>query len=120
MGTNTTVATSGESDALIESCATRLLADLAVLLAADVDAQSTNPLALFRAATGPITVWLQRQGVSPEQRDPFAVAAFPDDVFGMYPARWDDIDPSLQSPGIMWGAWKAMTVLQRRRAEGSR
>ena len=97
-----------------------LLADLTQLLATDVDAQSANPLALFRSCTTPVTEWLTRQGVEPRQRDPFAVDAFPDDVYGLFPARWDDIDPSLQAPGITWGAWKAMTILQRRRAEGAR
>lgn len=106
-----------EVDELIEAAAAGLIADLTRLLATDVDAQSVNPLALFRACTVPITVWLLGQGLTPGHRDPFAVEAFPDDVFGLYPARWDDIDPSLQSPGITWGAWKAMTVMQRRRAE---
>jgi hypothetical protein len=109
-----------ECDQLIETVAAQLLLDLEKLLATDVDAQSTNPLALFRSSTAPITEWLQRRHVSPRHRDPFAVDAFPDDVYGLFPARWDDIDPSLQSPGITWGAWKAMTILQRRRHEGAR
>jgi len=112
--------TTDESDQLIESSSTALLEALARLLATDVDAQTANPLALFRASTVPITAWLQRQGVAPLQRDPFANEKFPADVYGLFPARWDDIDPSLQSPGITWGAWKAMTILQRRRAEGTR
>ncbi len=109
-----------EFDQLIETVAAQLLANLEKLLATDVDAQSANPLALFRASTAPITEWLKRRSIDPQHRDPFAVEAFPDDIYGLVPARWDDIDPSLQSPGITWGAWKAMTILQRRRAEGAR
>lgn len=115
VGTNTTP----ESDQLIETVAAQLISDLEKLLVTDVDAQSANPLALFRSSTSPITEWLKRCGVSPHRRDPFAVEAFPGDIYGLFPARWDDIDPSLQSPGITWGAWKAMTILQRRRAEGA-
>jgi hypothetical protein len=109
-----------EAEQLIETVARQLLVDLEELLATDVDAQSANPLALFRAGTAAITEWLQRRNVAPRHRDPFAVDAFPDDIYGLYPARWDDIDPSLQAPGITWGAWKAMTILQRRRDEGAR
>jgi hypothetical protein len=41
-------------------------------------------------------------------------------VFGLGPASWTDVDPELHEPGITWGAWKAMTVLRRRRDEGLR
>jgi hypothetical protein len=44
----------------------------------------------------------------------------PDDLYGLGPATWSDIDPAMHDPGIAWGAWKAMTVLQRRRDEGRR
>ena len=32
----------------------------------------------------------------------------------------EDVDPALHEPGIVWGAWKAKTILDRRRAEGHR
>ena len=76
VGANTTP----ESDQLIETVAGQLLADLEKLLVTDVDAQSANPLALFRSSTSPITEWLKRRDVSPHRRDPFAVEAFPDDI----------------------------------------
>lgn len=124
VGANTLNDSDGDSDdgsdQLIETVAVQLLADLERLLATDVDAQAANPLALFRSSTAAVTAWLSRQGVEPRRRDPFTVDAFPDDIYGLFPARWDDIDPSLQSAGITWGAWKAMTILQRRRAEGVR
>jgi hypothetical protein len=41
-------------------------------------------------------------------------------VYDLSPATWGDVDESLQEPGLIWGAWKAKTVLERRRAEGRR
>jgi hypothetical protein len=52
------------------------------------------------------------------QRDEYDEKINPDDVYGIGPAHWNDIDESLTEPGIIWGAAKASTVLQRRRAEG--
>jgi hypothetical protein len=95
-----------------------VLAELQSLLATDVDAQQTNPLSVLRAATRFPTEVLARHGVPHEQRDPFAARAFPNDVYGLSPATWADVDESLAEPGLVWGAWKAMTVLGRRRAEG--
>jgi hypothetical protein len=37
-------------------------------------------------------------------------------VYGLSPATWTDVDPDLHEPGIVWGAWKAKTVLDRRAA----
>jgi hypothetical protein len=51
-------------------------------------------------------------------RDEYDEKINPDDVYGIGPAHWNDIDESLTEPGIVWGAAKASTVLQRRRAEG--
>jgi hypothetical protein len=93
---------------------------LRVLLATDVDQQRSNPLAELRVAVKYPTAVLQAAGVAPVMREPFAVRAFPDDVYDLSPATWVDIDPSLQDPGISWSAWKAHTVLRRRRDEGKR
>jgi hypothetical protein len=90
------------------------------LLATDVDEQRTNPLALLRTAVEYPTVVLRDAGVPPVVRDEFAERAFPDDVYDLAPATWNDVDPSLHEPGIAWGAWKAKTVLDRRRSEGRR
>jgi len=86
------------------------------LLETDVDEQRTNPLSILRGAVRYPTQVLRDAGV-PEAvgRDDFAVHAFPDDVYDLTPATWADIDPSLQDPGITWGAWKAYTHLSRRR-----
>ena len=86
------------------------------LLETDIDEQRTNPLSILRGAVRYPTEVLHDVGV-PEatRRDDFVVAAFPDDVYDLTPATWADIDPSLQDPGIAWGAWKAYTHLTRRR-----
>jgi hypothetical protein len=95
-------------------------AELRALLAADVDAQRTSPLAVLRRAVRYPTEVLRSAGVPPVARDEFAQRSFPDDVYDLSPATWRSIEESLQEPGIVWGAWKAKTVLDRRRAEGQR
>ena len=95
-------------------------AELREFLALDVDRQATNPLAILRAAVRYPTAVLRAAGVPPVHRDDFKEQAFPDDVYDLGPATWKDVDPALQEPGIVWSAWKAKTVLDRRRAEGRR
>lgn len=85
------------------------------LLETDVDAQRTNPLSVLRGAVSYPTRVLQSAGVPPVRRDDFEVRAFPTDVYHLSPATWIDIEKSLQEPGLIWGAWKAKTVLDRRR-----
>lgn len=114
-----------EFRAVVDDAVQTLLDDLAVLLGADVDDQRTNPLSLFRDAVIRPTGWLLERGARPpvagrSVTDPFISDRFPDDVFGLGPATWSDIHPDLHGPGIAWGAWKAMTVLTRRREEGLR
>ncbi len=102
-------------DSMVATETGRLLDRLRALLATDVDEQQTNPLSLFRDATAGPTAVLRQVGVPPVRRDRFAHERFPDDDYAIVPATWADIDPALQEPGIAWGAWKAMTVLARRR-----
>lgn len=101
-------------------CAEEVGAQLRAVLASDVDEQRTNPLALLRAAVAYPTAVLQEAGVPPVVRSDFDERAFPDDLYGLAPATWSDIDPELQEPGLVWGAAKAHVVLTRRRAEGKR
>lgn len=89
------------------------------LLAADIDEQTTTPLALLREAVGPATAVLGEYGAVPVERDPFAVRAFPEDVYGLAPASFEDVAPELKDPGLEWGAAKAFVHLRRRRAEGA-
>jgi hypothetical protein len=90
------------------------------LLDTDVDEQRGNPLAILRDAVVFPTAVLQLLGVPPVRRRQFEIEAFPDDIYGMTPATWTDVDESLHEPGIRWGAWKAKTVLDRRRRQGLR
>ncbi len=107
-------------DRLVDDTAAGLLDDLATLLALDVDEQRTNPLSIFRGAVVAPTEYLVERGVRPAGVDRFGAERFPEDVFGLGPATWSDVDDDLHVPGLTWGAWKAKTVLDRRRAEGLR
>jgi hypothetical protein len=81
------------------------------LLSSDVLEQRTNPLAVFRQATRPVTELLKNFGCPPVTRDEFDERSFPDDVYGLSPATWADIDEAMVEPGIEWGAWKAATIM---------
>lgn len=95
-----------------------VVAEVAALVHADVDEQRGNPLALLRSAVRHPTELLADAHVPSVARDAFDVERFPDDRYGLVPATWGDVHPDLHEPGIRWGAWKAATVLARRR-EGS-
>jgi hypothetical protein len=86
---------------------------LAVLLAADVDAQSTTPLAVVRGAVSYPSAVLQRAGVPPVVRDAFDEERFPDDRYGLIPASLAAVDPSLTDLARAWGAAKAMAHKHR-------
>jgi hypothetical protein len=87
------------------------------LLATDVDAQRTNPLAVLRSAVRHPTGVLRDLGVPIADRDEFAERAFPEDVYDLSPASFADIDESLHEPGLRWGAAKAYVHLRRRRPD---
>jgi hypothetical protein len=93
---------------------------LRTFLETDVDEQRANPLGVLRAAVRHPTAVLAGAGVVPVRRDAFAEEAFPEDTYDLSPATWSDVDASLHEPGLIWGAWKAKLVLDRRRAEGCR
>ncbi len=93
--------------------------DLLGLLATDVDAQQSNPLHVLRASTSSATQLLQTCGVAPTRRDEYEVRAMPDDVFSIGPLTWRDLGEEVHDAGISWGAWKAATILTRRRSDGS-
>ena len=77
------------------------------LLAADVDQQRANPLALVREAVPYPTRVLVDAGVPPVERDALAVEQHPDDRYDLAPATFADLDPALHELGIEWGAAKA-------------
>ena len=95
-----------------------VVARLRTTLEVDVDVQRVNPLQTLREAVRFPTAVLRNAGMPVKARDEYDEKINPDDVYGIGPAHWNDIDESLLEPGIVWGAAKASTVLQRRRAEG--
>ncbi|MFM7094351.1 MAG: hypothetical protein ACKOYL_07335 [Actinomycetota bacterium] len=95
-----------------------VLARLQATLRVDVDEQRVNPLQTLREAVRFPTRVLREAGVPMKRRDEYDEKINPEDIYGIGPAHWNDIDESLTEPGIVWGAAKASTVLQRRRAEG--
>jgi hypothetical protein len=88
---------------------------LRALLARDVDEQWTSPLSIVRGAVRFPTAVLRAAGVPDVQRDEFHERLFPEDRYGLVPKSWRDVDPDLHEPGLVWGAWKAKTVLDRHR-----
>lgn len=104
----------------LPAAAASALSDLDALLDTDVDDQRTNPLAVLRGHIIEPTSILVDLGAAPVTRDPFDARVAPEDIFALGPATWADVHPDLAEPGLVWGAWKAATVLQRRRAEGQR
>ncbi|MCU1455545.1 MAG: hypothetical protein JWN46_3691 [Acidimicrobiales bacterium] len=111
---------SAEAAAAAEQVRRDVVPQVRALLDCDVDAQSTNPLAIVRAAVRYPTAVLHEAGVPGVVRDEFAERTFPDDDYDLAPAAFADIDPALHELGLMWGAAKAHVVLARRRAEGRR
>jgi hypothetical protein len=88
---------------------------LRALLAADIDAQTTTPLSVLRAAVSFPTTVLRDAGADAVRRDPYDVEAFPDDVYGLTPASLADVDPALVELGVVWGAAKAWSHKERHR-----
>jgi hypothetical protein len=88
------------------------------MLAQDVDEQRNNPLHILRLSTQFATHALKSEGIPEAVRDEFDSAALPDDIYAIGPLTWKDLSDDVHEAGITWGAWKAATVLQRRRAEG--
>ena len=105
-------------DAVVERAAAELFDRLDELLGTDVDEQRTTPLTLLRHSVRLPTEFLREVGAVPPSTPD--ADRFPDDVYRIGPATWSDVDPSLHEPGLTWGAWKAMTVLARRRDDGLR
>lgn len=103
-----------------ERCRNEVGPQVRQLLMADLDDQRGTPLALLRRAVTYPTEVLAALGVPPVDRDEFAQRAFPEDLYGLAPATFGDLDERLAEPGLVWGAAKAHVHLARRRAEGRR
>ncbi|MCY3576421.1 MAG: hypothetical protein OXH53_03800 [bacterium] len=97
------------------AAASEIGSEVAQLLAADIDDQPENPLAALRRAVRYPTEVLTAAGVTPVERDDFAIERFPEDVYNLTPASFADIHPDLQIPGLEWGAAKAFVHRRRRK-----
>jgi hypothetical protein len=85
------------------------------LLALDVDAQWTNPLAIIRTAVVYPNEVLANAGVAPVDRDDYDARINPDDLYDLGPATFADLGPDVHERGLLWGAAKAHVHLRRRR-----
>lgn len=86
----------------------------------DIDDRPASPLSILRRAVRYPTEVLAAAGVPHVVRDDVDERLFPDDVYGLTPASFADVHPTLHEPGLAWGAAKAFVHLSRRRAEGKR
>lgn len=105
-------------DEVVDATRDHVARELSTLLAQDVDAQRSNPLHVLRQSTVGVTRLLEELGVPHVRRDEFDASSMPGDVYALGPLTWKDLSESVHDAGITWGAWKAATVMQRRRAEG--
>ena len=96
----------------------QLSGDLLSLLTTDVDHQRLNPLQVIREANVFANQSLAILGVPTPRRDEFDAQVMPHDHYAVGPLTWKDLSEDVHEAGISWGAWKAATVLTRRRAEG--
>lgn len=91
--------------------------ELEELLGLDPEQQRTNPLSVLRAAVRFPTELLVENCVPPPVRNSFDTRIHPLDIYCLSPATWADVDQSLSEPGLIWGAWKAKTILDRRQSD---
>lgn len=115
------VAVRSSNDASLQSAAEqagqRATDDLGValreFLAADIDQQRTNPLAVLRRVVPYATAVLHEAGVPPVPRDRDAIALHPDDHYDLTPGAFIDFGEAVHEAGIRWGAGKAHLHLSR-------
>ena len=105
-------------DGVVPRVVRDMTSELFALLQSDVDEQRDNPLHVLRRATRSASQALLAAGVAVPVRDEFEVRAMPDDIYAIGPLTWRDLSDEVHDAGISWGAWKAATVLSRRRDEG--
>lgn len=107
-----------DTDSVIDETIKYVREKYVELLSLDVDEQRVNPLHILRQSTRFATSALKEANISPATRDEFDQRSMPDDVYALGPLTWRDLSDNVHDAGITWGAWKAASVLTRRRAEG--
>lgn len=103
---------------IVDESSRTALENLYEFLSVDVDQQRTNPLHILRQSTRLANELLSAAAIVPPVRDEFETSAMPHDVYRIGPLTWRDLGEEVHEAGITWGAWKAATVLSRRRDEG--
>ena len=103
---------------IVDESSRTALENLYEFLSVDVDEQRTNPLHILRQSTRLANELLSAAEIVPPVRDEFETSAMPHDVYRIGPLTWRDLGEEVHEAGITWGAWKAATVLSRRRDEG--
>jgi hypothetical protein len=88
------------------------------LLDTDIDQQWTSPLEIVRSLVPSITAELQELDAPLVPRDARRIELLADDVYGITPAAFADIDESLHTLGLAWGAAKAHVHLRRHASDG--
>jgi hypothetical protein len=86
---------------------------LGELGAAVTGVRADNPLQVFRRAVVYPTLVLGELGAREVRRDEFSRESFPNDIYGLSPATWIDVDEALHDPGLIWGAWTAREAMNR-------
>jgi len=109
--------TRAEARAAGERARDEVMPRIRELLAADIDQQRGNPLAMVRGAVRYPTAVLRDAGVPAVVRDEHQERLLPDDVYDLAPANFADLDPGLAEVGTAWGAAKAFEHLQRHKAD---
>ncbi len=89
---------------------------LRVLLEADVDEQRSTPLQLLRDVGSFPTAALREAGLPGVVRDAVDERLWPDDVYAIGPAALADVDVSLHTISLVWGAAKAKAHIARHQA----
>jgi hypothetical protein len=105
-------------ETVIQETSAQIQGDLLSLLSTDVDLQRFNPLQVIREANVFANRALDTARVPVPHRDEFDAQVMPHDTYAFGPLTWRDLSDDVHDAGISWGAWKAATVLTRRRAEG--
>lgn len=103
-----------DQDDIADEIIASVTARMSTLIAADIDEPLSGPLEIVRQSAEPLTRFLAHAGATPPDRDPFDVAARPDDRFAVGPMTFLELGQPVHDAGIEWGAAKAFVHRSRR------
>lgn len=103
-----------DQDDVADEIIASVTARMSTLIAADIDEPLSGPLEIVRQSAEPLTRFLAHAGATPPDRDPFDVAARPDDRFAVGPMTFLELGQPVHDAGIEWGAAKAFVHRSRR------